>query len=82
MPTSRPPRSGSSLPVALPALLRATHFFGLALGSALGKLRDSGVTTAGARQFAERVGGQWELRRALARGEQSHALGLLLSPGP
>jgi hypothetical protein len=31
---------------ALPALLRATHLFGLALGSALGKLRDSGVTAA------------------------------------
>src|ERR1017187_5679836 len=39
------PRGGSS-PAALPALLRATHLFGLALGSALGKLRDSGVTAA------------------------------------
>ncbi len=54
MRSFRPPRGGSSLPAALPALLRATHFFGLALGSALGKLRDSDVTTAGARQFAER----------------------------
>src|ERR1035438_7878457 len=35
MRTSRPPRSGS--PSALPALLRATHLFGLALGSAFGR---------------------------------------------
>ncbi len=45
MHSFRPPRSNSP-PAALPALLRATHFFGLALGSALGKLRDSGVTAA------------------------------------
>src|SRR5664279_3439717 len=45
MHSSRPPRGGSS-PAALFALLRASHLFGLALGSALGKLRDSGVTTA------------------------------------
>jgi len=45
MRTSRPPQ-GASPPAALPALLRATHLFGLALGSALGKLRDSGVTAA------------------------------------
>ena len=45
MRTSRPPRGGSP-PAALPALLRASHLFGLALGSALGKLRDSGVTAA------------------------------------
>src|ERR1017187_172087 len=45
MHSSRPPRGGSS-PAALPALLRASHLFGLALGSALGKLRDSGVTAA------------------------------------
>src|ERR1039457_4134702 len=45
MHSSRPPRGGSS-PAALPALLRATHLFGLALGSALGKLRDTGVTAA------------------------------------
>src|ERR1035441_1883202 len=45
MHSSRPPRGGSS-PAALPALLRATHFFGLALGSALGKLRESGATAA------------------------------------
>ena len=37
--------SGSS-PAALPALLRASHLFGLALGSALGRLRESGVTAA------------------------------------
>jgi transposase InsO family protein len=45
MHSFRPPRGGSS-PAALPALLRASHLFGLALGSALGKLRDSGVTAA------------------------------------
>src|SRR5450756_1792866 len=45
MHSSRPPRDGSS-PAALPALLRASHLFGLALGPALGKLRDSGVTAA------------------------------------
>ena len=45
MRTSRPPQ-GASPPAALPALLRATHLFGLALGSALGKLRDSGTTAA------------------------------------
>ena len=33
MRSLRPPRGGSSL-AALPALLRATHLFGLALGSA------------------------------------------------
>ena len=45
MHSSRPPRGGSS-PAALPALLRASHLFGLALGSALGKLRESGATAA------------------------------------
>jgi transposase InsO family protein len=44
MRTSRPPRSGS--PSALPALLRATHLFGLALGSAFGRLRESGAAAA------------------------------------
>ena len=44
MHPSRPPRSGS--PSALPALLRATHLFGLALGSAFGRLRESGATVA------------------------------------
>jgi putative transposase len=45
MHSSRPPRGGSS-PAALPALLRATHLLGLALGSALGRLRESGMTAA------------------------------------
>src|SRR5450759_3998894 len=45
MHSSRPPRSGSS-PAALPALLRASHLLGLALGSALGRLRESGATAA------------------------------------
>ena len=45
MRTSRSPRGGSP-PTALSALLHATHFFGLALGSALGRLRESGVTAA------------------------------------
>jgi transposase InsO family protein len=45
MRSFRPPRSDSP-PAALPALLHATHLFGLALGSALGKLRDTGVTVA------------------------------------
>ena len=45
MHTSRPPRGGSP-PAALPALLRASHLLGLALGSALGRLRDSGATAA------------------------------------
>jgi putative transposase len=44
MRISRPPRSGD--PAPLPALLRATHLLGLALGSALGKLRESGATAA------------------------------------
>jgi hypothetical protein len=43
MHSSRPPRVGSS-PAALPALLRASHLLGLALGSALGRLRESGAT--------------------------------------
>ena len=53
MHSFRPPRSsshavpGHSLdPSALPALLRATHLLGLALGSALGRLRESGATAA------------------------------------
>ena len=41
----RPLRDGSP-PAALPALLRATHLLGLALGSALGRLRESGATAA------------------------------------
>ncbi len=55
MRSSRPPRGdnpghavgGHSLDqAALPALLRASHFLGLALGSALGRLRKSSVTAA------------------------------------
>jgi DNA-binding XRE family transcriptional regulator len=45
MRTSRPPR-GDSSPAALSALLRASHLLGLALGSALGRLRESGATAA------------------------------------
>jgi hypothetical protein len=45
MRSSRPPRGGS-FPAALPALLRASHLLGLALGTALGRLRESGVTAA------------------------------------
>ena len=45
MRSFRPLRDGSS-PAALPALLRATHLLGLALGSALGRLRESGATAA------------------------------------
>ena len=39
-----PPRC--TPPAALPALLLATHLLGLALGSAFGRLRESGVTAA------------------------------------
>jgi DNA-binding transcriptional regulator YiaG len=53
MPSFRPPRSpdhaipSHSLdPSALPALLRATHLLGLALGTALGRLRETGATVA------------------------------------
>jgi transposase InsO family protein/DNA-binding XRE family transcriptional regulator len=77
----RPPRcpghavSGRSHdPAALPALLRATHLLGLALGSALGKLRDTGVTQAKmferaeeqalllrmTREAAEILGARWD----------------------
>jgi transposase InsO family protein/DNA-binding transcriptional regulator YiaG len=48
----RPLRDGSP-PAALPALLRATHLLGLALGSALGRLRESGTTTARMYERAE-----------------------------
>jgi hypothetical protein len=71
MHSSRPPR-GASPPAALPALLRATHLLGLALGSALGRLRESGATAARMferaeesalllRMMREAVGVQWEL---------------------
>jgi transposase InsO family protein len=73
MRTSRP-LQGASPPAALPALLRATHLFGLALGSALGKLRDSGTTAARmferaeesalllrmTREAAEILGARWD----------------------
>ena len=45
MHSSRPLRDGSP-PAALPALLPATHLLGLAFGSALGRLRESGMTAA------------------------------------
>jgi hypothetical protein len=57
MHSSRPPGGGS--PSALPALLRATHLFGLALGSAFGRLRESGATAA--KMFERAIGVQWEL---------------------
>jgi transposase InsO family protein len=37
---------GGAPALALPALLRASHLLGLALGSALGRLRESGATVA------------------------------------
>jgi transposase InsO family protein len=54
MHSSRPPRGGISgqtvgggaPALALPALLRASHLLGLALGSAFGRLRESGATAA------------------------------------
>ena len=51
MRSSRPPQGGTfgrAVPgaTALSALLRATHLFGLAVGSALGRLWDSGTTVA------------------------------------
>jgi transposase InsO family protein/DNA-binding transcriptional regulator YiaG len=45
MQSSRRLRDGSP-PAALPALLRAAHVLGLALGSAFGRLRESGATAA------------------------------------
>jgi transposase InsO family protein len=83
MRTFRPPRGGSfgdavlrrSLdPPALPALLRATHLLGLAFGSALGRLRESGATVARmferaeeqalllrmTREAAEILGARWD----------------------
>ena len=55
MRSSRPLRDGNP-PAALPALLRATHLLGLALGSALGKLRDTGTTVARMFERAEEQG--------------------------
>src|ERR1039457_5196875 len=83
MRSSRPPRHGSpdraapgrSIdPAALPALLNATHLFGLALDSALGELRESGATAARlferaeesalllrmTREAAEILGARWD----------------------
>jgi hypothetical protein len=65
---------GSVHPTALPALRRATQLFGLALGSALGRLRESGATAARlfaraeesalllrmAREAAEILGARWD----------------------
>jgi hypothetical protein len=61
-------------PVALPALRRATRLFGLVLGSALGRLRESGATAVRlfaraeesalllrmAREAAEILGARWD----------------------
>jgi DNA-binding transcriptional regulator YiaG len=72
MRSSRSPRGGSSL--ALPALLRATHLLGLVLGSAFGRLRESGATAARlferaeesalllrmTRETAEILGNRWD----------------------
>jgi putative transposase len=73
MRSSRLPRGGS-LAAALPALLHATHLFGLALGSAFGRLRESGATAARlferaeeralllrmTREAAEILGARWD----------------------
>jgi len=45
MRSFRPPRGGSPS-AALPALLRATNLLGLTLGSAFGRLRESGAAAA------------------------------------
>ena len=66
MRTFRPPQ-GASPPAVLSALLRATHFFGLARGSALGTLRDSGVTVA--RMFERAEWNALLLRRAREAAE-------------
>ena len=69
-----PDPAGPVDPVALPALQRATRLFGLALGSALGRLRESGATAARlfaraeesalllrmAREAAEILGARWD----------------------
>jgi hypothetical protein len=57
--SGRPRHAGPSQsldPAALPALLRATHLLGLVLGSALGRLRDSGATAARMFERAEEQG--------------------------
>jgi hypothetical protein len=77
MRTSRPPRGGSpshavgghSLdPAALRALLRATHLLGLALGSALGRLRESGATAARLFERAEESALPLRMTREAAEG--------------
>ena len=65
MRSFRPPRSGSP-PAALPALLRATHLLGLALGSPFGRLRESGATAA--RLFESAEEGALLLRMTRDRG--------------
>ena len=69
-----PDPAGPVDPEALPALRRATRLFGLALGSALGRLRESGATAARlfaraeesalllrmAREAAEILGARWD----------------------
>jgi len=66
--------NGSVDPVALPALRRAIRYLGLALGSALGRLRETGATAARlfeqaeesalllrmAREAAEILGARWD----------------------
>jgi hypothetical protein len=79
MRTSRPPRSGISgqtvggpaPALALAALLRATHLFGLALGSAVGRLRESGATAA--RLFERAEESALLLRMMRDRGSKGRA---------
>jgi hypothetical protein len=68
------PLRDASPPATLPALLRATHLLGIALGSALGRLRESGATAAKmferaeeqalllrmTREAAEILGARWD----------------------
>jgi|SRR5450759_3042122 hypothetical protein len=65
MRSFRPPRNASP-PAALPALLRATHLLGLALGSAFGRLGESGATAA--RLFETAEEGALLLRMTRDRG--------------
>jgi DNA-binding transcriptional regulator YiaG len=81
MRSFRPPRSpghavlGRSLDTsALPALLQATHLLGLALGAALGKLHDTGVTAARMFERAEESALLLSLLLRMAR-EASEILG-------
>ena len=81
MRTSRPQRGGSpgqavgvGSPVltALPALLCASHLLGLAFGSALGKLRDSGVTAAKMFERAEEQASALEISQFVSRTARRH----------